>query len=162
MLLAAPIANAQSASSVAANPHSPPLKLDLPRWLPLTAAQIVRAFAGRTLVVDEDFQPYPGVRVVTFRMGGCPPSETFSADGVWTRYECLRGPRTYTGHWTTEKFRGGERLCVQAPDFIKSCRFVWQGSAGDRFIMAADHRASRQDQDDPHIFNPYRLLAPKG
>ncbi|MDF7774334.1 hypothetical protein P1X14_03665 [Sphingomonas sp. AOB5] len=148
MLVSAFPAAAQNASQ-----HKPPLKLDRPGWLPLTGPQIMQTFADRMLILDEAFEPYPGVRVVTFGMGGCPPTETFSANGGWTRFECRRGPHTYQGSWTTEKFRGGERLCVQAPDFPRLCRFVWAGIAGDRIIMGAN----REHQDDPQTYNPYRL-----
>jgi hypothetical protein len=139
----------------------PPFKLDRPDWLPLTPQQIAGALAGRALLVDEDYQPFPGVKIKTFWMGGCPPREAFSSNGDWSRYVCQRGPHIYTGRWKTEKFRGGDRLCVEAPDFPKLCRFVWREASDNRVIMAADPIFLNEHQDDPRTFNPYRLVATK-
>ncbi|AUW58068.1 hypothetical protein C1T17_08055 [Sphingobium sp. SCG-1] len=136
----------------------PPLKLDQPNWRPMTGQQISAAFRGRALYVDEAYRPYPNVKVKTFWMGGCPPSEHFAANGVWTRSECHRARKSYFGRWETERFRGGERLCVEAPNFPKLCRFVWLGAAGDRVFMAADKLFWEEPMDDPRTFNPYLLV----
>lgn len=142
--------------------QTPPLKLGQPRWLPLTARQITALFSEHTLIVNENYQPFPRTKVETFWIGGCPPREEFSLKRSWTRYECQRVPRVYKGAWTTERFRGGERLCVEAPDFPKLCRFVWQDASQEEVIMAADWTRAGQSQDDPHTFNPYRLVPSKG
>lgn len=136
----------------------PPLKLDQPDWRPMTGPEISAAFRGRVLNVDEAYQPYPKVRVKTFWMGGCPPREYFAANGVWTRSECHRALKSYSGRWETERFRGGERLCVAATDFPKLCRVVWLGAASDQVFMAADKTFWEEPMDDPITFNPYRLV----
>jgi len=138
----------------------PPLRLDRPRWLPMTGPQIVARFRDRTLVVNENYQPLPGVRVETYWVGGCPPSETFSANGGWTRSMCQRMAKVYEGKWTTEPLRGAERLCVEAPDFPKLCRFVWEGKSREEVFMAADWGGG--SEEDARIFNPYRLIALAG
>jgi hypothetical protein len=138
--------------------HVPPLRLDAPRWLPLTGAQIVALFSDRTLNVDESYEPFPGVKVEIFEIGGCWPRETFFAHGRWQRFECQRGPRTFEGHWTTDKFRGGERLCVQATGLPRRCRFVWRDASADRVFMGVAGATRASDSwDDPAAYTPYRL-----
>lgn len=137
----------------------PPLKLDQPDWQPMTGQQISAAFTGRVLTLDDTYRPSPMIRVKTFWRGGCPPSEQFAPNGVWTRYECQRAPKVYSGRWETERFRGGERLCVAAPDFPRLCRFVWLGASSGRIFMAADGLFWDEPMDDPRTFNPYRLVA---
>lgn len=138
----------------------PSLRLDEPDWQPMTGEQINTALRERTLIVDETYRPYPDVRVKIFWMGGCPPREHFGANGIWSRYECQRGPRLYSGRWETERFRGGERLCVAASDFPKLCRFVWLGAKPNNVFMAASRMAWEEPMDDPRTFNPYRLVVP--
>jgi len=149
------------AESAVVDTQVPPLRIDRPDWRPMTTQQIIAVFAGRALLIDEDYRPYPEVRVSIFFRGGCPPREKFAADGVWARYECRRAFTSYSGRWETEKFRGGERLCVSAPDFSKLCRFVWGGAASDRVFMAADPISPGESMDDLRTFNPYRLVIDK-
>ncbi len=137
----------------------PSLKLDQPTWLPLTGDQIREAVSGRVLQHDIDYRPFPGVKVKSIFLGGCPPQETFSSDGGWTREACFRVATVFSGRWTTEKFRGGERLCVEAPKFKRLCRFVWKGAAENQFFMAADSPLLEEQQGDPRTFNSYRLVA---
>lgn len=143
---------------ISKTPHVPPLRLDAPRWPPLTGGQIVALFSNRILDVDESYEPFPGVRIEILEVGGCWPKEIFLADGRWQRFECQRGSRTFEGHWTTDKFRGGERLCVEATDLPRRCRFVWQGLSADRVFMGVAGVTRASDTwDDPAAYAPYRL-----
>jgi len=155
--IAADRSRASSSATLAAS-RTPPLRLDAPRWAPLTGQQIAALFKGHSLIVDENYEPVPGVKVEIFEVGGCWPRENFFADGRWQRFECQRAARTYDGHWTTEAFRGGERLCVQASDFLKRCRLVWRGKSADQIIMPVAGVHARDDWDDPDAYNPYRLV----
>lgn len=148
--------------SVAAEPaltgpifHSPPLRLAEPRWLPLTGQEIKSLISDHTIVIDEGYEPYPGTGVVVSYVGACPPYETFSADGRWQMGRCERAYRVFNGRWTTEPFRGGERLCVEASDFPKQCRFVWQGASADQIVMPRGSPA--QDVQLNSDYSPYRL-----
>jgi hypothetical protein len=154
-------------SAVAARPLVPhaatseavratPLRLVRPSWFPLTGQQIRSLFSDRILVLDEDYQPAPGVKLQIDYFGACPPTETFFADGRWQLNECQRARRLFEGHWTTDTFRGGERLCVEALDYPKQCRGVWQGSSTYQIIMAP--ASPDLQNDDPERFNPYRLM----
>jgi hypothetical protein len=149
-------AQSMASPSVQRDSRVPPLKLAQPWWLPLTGLQIVALLHDHTLRVDEDYRPVAGVRVETYSDGACPTSETFASNGAWSRFVCHRGARTYRGTWAAEKFRGGERLCVEAPDFPKLCRFVWQGASRNEVFTAADP-ARGESQDDPSRFNSYRM-----
>ena len=143
---------------ISKTPHVPPLRLDAPRWLPLTGTQIVALFSDRVLEVEENYEPSPGVKVEMVEVGGCWPQEKFFADGRWQRVECQRGARTFEGHWGTDKFRGGERLCVEAADFPKRCRFVWEGASADRVFMGVAGVTRASDSwDDPASYAAYRL-----
>jgi len=153
-----PAASGQVSQGRLTPSHLPPLKLDRPNWLPMTGPQIVEAFAGRMIGVDRRYEPYPGVRVNVVFIGGCPPGESFDRNGGWSKSVCFRALRTYKGKWWTEKFRGGERLCVEASDFPKLCRFVWYVSS-ERVIMAADSLNHDEPQDDPITFSPYRWIS---
>jgi hypothetical protein len=137
--------------------RSPALRLAQPRWLPLSGQQIKVLFEDRALAIDEGYEPYPGAKIEMLEAGGCWPAERFLASGQWQRFECQRGPRRITGHWYTEKFRGGERLCVEAPDFVKRCRFVWQGADANRVIMPYAGIRPSNSWDDPTWYNPYIL-----
>lgn len=148
-----------AAKAIAATtPRAPPLRLDAPRWQPLTGQQVTALFKGNSLIVDEGYEPVPGVKVEIFEFGGCWPSENFFADGRWQRFECQRAARRYDGQWTTEPFRGGERLCVQASDLPKRCRFVWQGKSADQVIMPVAGIRISDSWDDPDAYTPYRLV----
>jgi len=107
-------------------------------------------------VLDTEYEPYPGVRVDTYYIGGCAPTEVFSHDGRWEINECQRAVRVYRGRWTVEPFQGGYRLCVEATDFAKQCRFVWQGASADRLILSAPE--SFPSEDWGNAYNPYRLV----
>jgi len=137
--------------------RTPALRLAQPHWLPLTAEQIRALFADRGLAMDEGYQPLPGAKIEMIEIGGCWPSEIYFADGQWQRHMCSRGPREFAGRWYTEKFRGGERLCVEASDFPKRCRFVWLGDAPNRVIMAYAGLGASGTWEDPAWFNPYIL-----
>lgn len=114
-------------------------------------------------MLDGEYEPFPGVRVNTYYMGGCPPTEIFGHDGRWEKSECQRAVRVYRGHWTVEVFQGGHRLCVEAVDFLKQCRFVWQGASADQLILSAPTPSPSGWGD---AYNPYRILnghpMPKG
>jgi hypothetical protein len=139
--------------------HVPPLRVDRPDWQSLDAAQIVATFSGYGLNVDEDYEPYPGVRIKARFRGGCPPSEAFERNGHWKKTMCARARRFYSGSWSTEKFRGGgERICVEAPDYPRLCRSVWPLS-DQRVIMAGE--VYGESQDDPSAYNLYRLTVLK-
>jgi len=137
--------------------RKPPLRLAAPRWPPLTGQQIKVLFGNRTLNMDEGYEPFPGVKVQMVEFGGCWPQERFLADGQWQRSECQRAARTFAGRWHTEPFRGGERLCVEAPGFEKRCRFVWQGDSANRVIMSYARFRSPESLEDPDWYNPYLL-----
>lgn len=135
----------------------PPLQLAQPDWRPLDAAQILSLFADRTLTVDEKYEPFPGAKVRVRFIGGCAPTESFFQDGRWHRFECQRGPTTYAGHWSTEAFRGGERLCVEAAGRAKECRFVWKSASAETIFMRAD-ASPPGDETSGDTYNPYRFV----
>lgn len=135
--------------------HTLPLRLAKPRWRPLTGQEIKALISDHTAVIDERYEPYPGVKLEVSFVGGCAPSETFFADGRWQMGMCQRAYRVYNGRWTTEAFLGGERLCVEAGDRPKECRFVWQGSSADQIVMPLWTPA--QDKQVNEDFNPYQL-----
>jgi hypothetical protein len=149
-------------ASVAAEPvqvgsvfHAPPLRLAEPKWRPLTGQEIKLLISDHTAVIDERYEPYPGVKVNVIYWGGCPPYETFFADGRWEMGMCQVAYRVYNGRWTTEAFRGRERLCVEASDRPKECRFVWQGANADQIVMPLGTPV--QDNQLNRDFSPYRL-----
>lgn len=117
--------------------HTPPLRLAEPDWRPLSGKQIEAKFADRDVIVDETYEPVPGVKIVMVYAGGCPPIETFAADGRWRMTMCSRSLRVYDGRWSIEPFRSSQQLCVSAIDFPKACRFVWRGANDDQVIMPA-------------------------
>jgi len=135
--------------------HALPLRLAQPPWRPLTGQQIAALISDHTVVVDTTYEPYPGAKVNVMFRGGCPPYETFFADGRWQMGMCQRAYRVYEGRWTTEAFGGGERLCVEAADRPKECRFVWQGSTVDQIVMALATRPEANDLNED--YSPYRL-----
>lgn len=135
--------------------HTLPLRLAQPQWRPLTGQQITALISDRTIVIDTTYEPYPGAKVNAMFRGGCPPYETFFADGRWQMGMCQRAYRVYEGRWITEAFRGGERLCVDAIDRPKECRFVWQGSTADQIVMALATRAEVNELNED--YSPYRL-----
>jgi hypothetical protein len=139
--------------------HVLPLRLAEPQWRPLTAQEIKSRISGRTVVIDETYEPAPGVKVNVSFPGGCPPSETFFPDGRWEMGMCERLYRTFKGRWYTEAFRGGGRLCTEANDHAKECRFVWQGSTADQIIMSQPSIAGANEPTDD--FNPYRVTPRK-
>jgi hypothetical protein len=134
--------------------HGLTLRLTAPDWPPLTAEQISAIISDRTVIVENGYEPFPGTKVQYFYKGGCPPYETFYQDGRWEMGMCQRTYRVYQGRWSTEAFRGGERLCVEASDYPKQCRFVWQGSAASQIVMPLSLGRSDEAND---VYSPYRL-----
>ena len=132
----------------------PPVSLVRPDWLPLGGQELVDAVSGKTLMLDEEYEIAPGVKPQVIYIGGCPPGERFDADGKWTGTFCYRVMRIFKGRWTVEKFRGGERLCVEAEGYSKRCRFVWQGEEPDQLFLPAETIPAQED--DPVRYNPYR------
>lgn len=135
--------------------HALPLRWARPQWRPLTGQQITALISDRTVIIDTTYEPYPGTKVNAVFWGGCPPYETFLADGRWQMGMCQRVYRVYKGRWTTEAFRGGERLCVDAIDRPKECRFVWQGSTVDQIVMALATPAEANELNED--YSPYRV-----
>lgn len=132
-----------------------PLRLARPQWRPLTAQEIKDRVSDQVVVVEKEYKPAPGVTINGGYVGGCPPSETFFADGRWEMGMCQRVYRTFKGRWFTEPFRGGDRLCTEADDRSKECRFVWQGSSVDQIVMSQQSLADANELCDD--FNPYRV-----
>lgn len=141
------------------NPSDPPFKIMRPRWLPLVGSEITRIIPGQRLSLDRDYEVAPGLKPELGYVGGCYPLEIFYVNGRWESHFCFRGPQTYRGHWTVERFRGGEHLCVEGADFEKTCRFVWQGRDPDRLFMPAwvSSRSVQSNNALDTIFNPYVL-----
>ena len=133
----------------------PPVSIIGPDWPSLRGQDLVDAMSGKTLVLDEEFEIAPGVKPKVIYSGGCPPHERFHADGKWIGIFCSRVQTTFQGQWTVEKFRGGERLCVEAEGYSKRCRFVWQGEESDQLFLSAE--TSPAQEDDPVRYNPYRI-----
>jgi len=119
--------------------HGLTLRLTAPDWPPLTAEQLSALISDQTAISEVGL------------WGGCPTQETFYPDGRWEMGMCQRTYRVYQGRWRKEAFRGGERLCVEASDYPKQCRFVWQGSAASQIVMPFSLGRS----DD--VFIRYRL-----
>lgn len=142
---------------VAASARIPPLLLALPHWPPLNEKQITEAISGRIATVNYAYEPYPGVKVSIIHIGGCPPSETFFADGRWRMGVCQRAFRVYEGRWKTEAFRGGQRLCVEATDSPKSCRFVWQGSTTHELFLSPGE--AENSGETGNSATPYTVIA---
>lgn len=144
-------------------PGAPPFKLIQPKWLPLTGSQIAAALSGNRLTIDEDYEVAPGLRPQVSFTGGCIPTEVFHPDGRWLSRFCYRGPKIFNGRWTVEPFRGGDHLCVEAPDFARTCRFVWQAAAPNRLFMPASVSMVRHWTEAlDATFNPYVLTPISG
>ncbi|MCA0978554.1 hypothetical protein LCM19_09270 [Qipengyuania flava] len=133
----------------------PPVSLIRPDWPSLGGQNLVDAMSGRALVLDEEFEIASGVKPQVIYSGGCPPDERFDADGKWTGIFCFRVKTTFEGQWTVEKFRGGERLCVEAEGYSERCRSVWQGEEPDQLFLPAETISDQED--DPVRYNPYRI-----
>jgi len=135
--------------------HIPSVRLDSPEWPVLTGRQIRTLLSGRTLLDDEAYEAAAGIKVSVRKIGPC-TQEIFFADGRWRMDQCGRGVQSFLGHWTTEPFRGAERLCVEPADppvnEPKQCRFVWQGPSADQIIMPAGSEAPSGS------YNLYRLV----
>ena len=95
----------------------PPVRLTRPNWAFLTGQEIEALFSDTALIIDIEYEVAPGIKPTILLEGGCPPVESFSADGCWTKAVCHRVMRVFEGRWTTESVGGGDRLCVEACDF---------------------------------------------
>lgn len=155
--LSAPTASAQTPPVY----HSLSLRLAFPNWAPMTGKQIEAMFADRDVIVDENYEPAPGIKIDMVFQGGCPPIETFAADGRWQMAMCSRALRIYDGQWSIEPFQGGSQLCVSAVDFLKECRLVWQGPTADQVIMPlADTISSLGPYFNLYRLRPTRTILP--
>ena len=113
----------------------PPIMLGMPNWMPLNGREIAEVIANQYLLYDEYYRVSPGLKPQELMWGGCPTVERFQRDGAWELYFCGRAARTYYGNWDVEDFRGGQRLCVEASNFAKSCRFVWRGAGSQQLFL---------------------------
>lgn len=150
-----PDGEAQLSSKTEPSHDSPPVTLAQPEWRSLSGTEIRQRFSNRQLGIDSWYEIASGIKPVVSFGGACRPSETFYADGRWTMAICEIDIRYYRGQWTTEQFRGGERLCVKAPNFQKACRFVWQGRSPDQVFMPASLFSESVEWNE--TYNPYRL-----
>lgn len=153
--LGGPIAAAAQSAQPDPALHALPLRLAAPQWPPLTAQQIRGLVADRMVIVEDGYEPAPGIKLRAFFVGGCPPAETFFPDGRWEMGVCERAYRVFKGFWSTEAFRGGDRLCVEANDRPKACRFVWQGAVADQIVMSQPSRAGADTSNED--YSPYRI-----
>lgn len=147
---------AQSTLSPALPENVPAFRLSRPHWSSLTAAHIKALFSDSSLLIDEDYAPFPGMKVDIVYLGGCAPTETFYRDGRWRLGECQVIPRTYEGNWTIEDNGSSASLCVAASDRPKECRVVWQGASTSSVIMTIkpDVRSTALNTR----YNPYRIV----
>jgi hypothetical protein len=155
------LAEAPASSKAPSIPANPPFRLLTPNWHPLTGSQIRAAVSGHHLRIDENYKVAPGLKPKAIFAGGCPPPETFYADGRWTTFFCDRAGTGFEGRWSVEPFRGGEHLCVEAPDFPKSCRFVWGSRSPSRLFMpttVSSWATGKQEYDWDQAFNRYVLV----
>lgn len=148
--------DAQSTQLLASPENIPEFRLAAPQWQPLPGGHIRALFSNSSLLIDESYAPYPGMKVSVTYLGGCPPVETFFEDGRWRLDQCQRGPRTYEGNWAVESHNGRQQLCVAAADRLKECRFVWQGTSSNSVIMEV---ALGGDSNTLSAhYNPYRIV----
>jgi len=148
---AAPLLSAQAVEPT----QSLPLRLAEPETKPLTGQQINDLISNHMVEIDDRYEPAAGIRVRVRYTGGCPPTEIFASDGRWQLAQCHLQSRIFKGRWMVEPFRGGHILCVEASDYPKECRFVWQGSSAGQIIMPLGTPAGVIRDT---WFNPYRLV----
>ncbi|WP_206243403.1 hypothetical protein [Novosphingobium terrae] len=139
--------------------HIPAMRLERPDWQPLTNEQVQSLFSDRKLEFDERYEPFPGAKVSVRYIGGCPPIESFFADGTWQMYFCSRGPMTFHGRWTVEPHGQIGWLCVQSAERPTDCRVVWQGSAVNEVIMQLKVPGAERIWGSDGAYNPYRLVS---
>jgi hypothetical protein len=112
------------------------LRLDEPRYNPLSGRDIVNFVSGRMISLDRNYQPLINAEIHSYLVGGCDYEERFYRDGRWTSYICEISIKSFDGTWKVENYRGGQRLCVEADNFEKQCRFVWSGPNHDQLILS--------------------------
>jgi hypothetical protein len=132
----------------------PPLRLTEPDWKPMTGQEIREKISDHSVYIDTSYEPLPGKKLPIIMEGGCPPRETFFRDGQWQIGICQRSYRVFSGRWSIELFRGGERLCVEGESRPKSCRFVWEGASADQIFMSFGSAPADEHLNDD--FMPYR------
>ncbi|MBS7670964.1 hypothetical protein [Croceicoccus gelatinilyticus] len=155
------ISGCGDSDTAATIPRDPPVRLVQPDWLPLTGSEIEDTISGMRLSIDDAYEVAPGLKPKLAYVGGCLPTEVFHADGQWKTSFCSTSPVDIRGRWLIEKFRGGEHLCVEAPDLPITCRFVWRGRKRNRLFMPAtvlEYPTTRNELGE-NVFNPY-LLTP--
>jgi len=138
---------AQSPGAAQGNPEILYVRLALPDRPPLDDQQIRAKLAEHKLVLDDNYRPAPSIKIQTAMLGGCPPKETFFADGRWERTVCGLTYQTHFGSWTVRN----SRVCVRQENIADECRRVWSTSLPGRLILSVPV--------SPNEFNPY-LLTP--